>query len=278
MEGDPLVKPLLLVIPFLLAASSAPLAKDAHETGRVEIVSVPGATVRLDNTEVGVVESDSTLTLEEVPFGAHVLHVVLADSCDVRRRSFWLRPGVTEVFKARRCLRKADSVGQEPDTTGLTQQDFGVVVLETRGPECQLEIPGIGFSGMSSRGNPLIVRGVSPGSHTVRLLLEDRDFERTIEVHPATATSIICSESGSFEEAFRSAAAETGRIEEPLPDDSLAYEPPKVVKQVPPVYPETARLSELETVVMVEVEVDAAGRAVGARVVKGVDLVNEAAV
>ena len=54
-------------------------------------------------------------------------------------------------------------------------------------------------------------------------------------------------------------------------------EPAVVIEQVPPVYPDMARMAELEGKVMVQIGIDDRGNVVEATIVSGLDGLNEAA-
>jgi protein TonB len=104
------------------------------------------------------------------------------------------------------------------------------------------------------------------------------------EVKPQVPTEIAPSDEASEEETI---AATTFEVDAPpelppapqRPQFFTAFdEPPQVVRQVPPEYPELARQSETEGVVLVQIGVNEFGDVIEATVVQGVPMLNQAAI
>jgi protein TonB len=104
------------------------------------------------------------------------------------------------------------------------------------------------------------------------------------EVKPQVPTEIAPSDEASEEETI---AATTFEVDAPpelppapqRPQFFTAFdEPPQVIRQVPPEYPELARQSETEGVVLVQIGVNEFGDVVEATVVQGVPQLNQAAI
>jgi protein TonB len=104
------------------------------------------------------------------------------------------------------------------------------------------------------------------------------------EVKPEIPTEIAPSDEASEEETI---AATTFEVDAPpelppapqRPQFFTAFdEPPQVVRQVPPEYPELARQSETEGVVLVQIGVNEFGDVIEATVVQGVPMLSQAAV
>jgi len=103
------------------------------------------------------------------------------------------------------------------------------------------------------------------------------------EVKPQVPTEIAPSDDASEDETI---AATTFEVDAPpelppapqRPQFFTAFdEPPQVVRQVPPEYPELARQSETEGVVLVQIGVNEFGDVIEATVVQGVPMLNQAA-
>lgn len=104
------------------------------------------------------------------------------------------------------------------------------------------------------------------------------------EVKPQVPTEIAPSDEASEEETI---AATTFEVDAPpelppapqRPQFFTAFdEPPQVIRQVPPEYPELARQSETEGVVLVQIGVNEFGDVIEATVVQGVPMLNQAAI
>jgi protein TonB len=104
------------------------------------------------------------------------------------------------------------------------------------------------------------------------------------EVKPQVPTEIAPSDEASEEETI---AATTFEVDAPpelppapqRPQFFTAFdEPPQVIRQVPPEYPELARQSETEGVVLVQIGVNEFGDVIEATVVQGVPVLNQAAI
>ena len=104
------------------------------------------------------------------------------------------------------------------------------------------------------------------------------------EAKPVVPTEIEPSEDASAEETISSTELNVEAPPELPPPPKRAEfftafdEPPQVIIQVPPVYPELARQSELEGVVMVQIGVNKFGDVVEATVVSGIEGLNQAAI
>jgi len=104
------------------------------------------------------------------------------------------------------------------------------------------------------------------------------------EAKPQIPTEIQPSEEATAEETIASTELDIAAPPElpPAPTRTeffTAYDtPPQVVRQIPPEYPELAKMSELEGVVMVQIGVDEFGNVVEARVLQGTEGLNQAAI
>jgi protein TonB len=104
------------------------------------------------------------------------------------------------------------------------------------------------------------------------------------EAKPQIPTEIEPSEEATAEETIASTELNIEAPPElpPAPTRTeffTAYDtPPQVIRQVPPEYPELAKMSELEGVVMVQIGVDEFGNVVEARVLQGIEGLNQAAI
>ena len=151
-----------------------------------------------------------------------------------------------------------------------------------------MEILEIGLSGTSSPEEPWLADGISPGHYSARLFLGDFTTDLIFDVHPDTLTQILVGFGDNLAEqrfhAFSSLDMSGLPFDrdEGLQQGSMVFcafdEPPLVVAQVPPVYPDMARMAELEGVVMVQIGIDERGNVVEATVVSGIDGLNQAAI
>lgn len=104
------------------------------------------------------------------------------------------------------------------------------------------------------------------------------------EAKPQVPVDIAPSDDASEEETIESTVFDVDAPPElppapARPDFFTAFDTaPQVVRQVPPTYPEMARQSELEGVVMVQIGVNEFGDVVEATVVQGVAGLNQAAI
>jgi len=104
------------------------------------------------------------------------------------------------------------------------------------------------------------------------------------EAKPQIPTEIEPSEAATAEETIASTELDIEAPPElpPAPTRTeyfAAYDtPPQVIRQVPPEYPELAKMSELEGVVMVQIGVDEFGNVQEANVLQGIEGLNEAAI
>jgi protein TonB len=104
------------------------------------------------------------------------------------------------------------------------------------------------------------------------------------EAKPVVPTEIEPSESASAEETIASTELDVEAPPElPPPVQRAEFftafdEPPQIITQVSPEYPEMARMAELEGVVMVQIGVNEFGDVVEANVVKGIEGLNQAAI
>ncbi|MBD3368140.1 MAG: TonB family protein [Candidatus Eisenbacteria bacterium] len=104
------------------------------------------------------------------------------------------------------------------------------------------------------------------------------------EAKPQVPTEIEPSEEATAEETIASTELDIEAPPEIPPPPTrteffTAYDtPPQVVRQVPPEYPELAKMSELEGVVMVQIGVDEFGNVVEAKVLQGIEGLNDAAI
>ncbi len=104
------------------------------------------------------------------------------------------------------------------------------------------------------------------------------------EAKPQIPTEIQPSEAATAEETIASTELDIEAPPElpPAPTRTeyfTAYDtPPQVIRQVPPEYPELAKMSELEGVVMVQIGVDEFGNVQEARVLQGIEGLNDAAI
>ena len=127
---------------------------------------------------------------------------------------------------------------------------------------------------------------VVPGRYTARLFIGDSSADVELAVRPDSLTQILVGfGSQPVEQRFHALASldasafpfgPDGRVKPP-PFGEFD-EPPQVIYQAPPVYPDMARMAEIEGVVLVQVGVDETGDVVEAEVVQGVPGLNEAAV
>jgi len=101
---------------------------------------------------------------------------------------------------------------------------------------------------------------------------------------PEVATEFVPSDAASADATIASTELDVDAPPElpPAPQRPTFFtafdEPPQVLVQIPPEYPDMARQAELEGVVMVEIGVNEFGDVVEARVVQGIQGLNEAAV
>ncbi len=104
------------------------------------------------------------------------------------------------------------------------------------------------------------------------------------EAKPIVPTEIEPSEDANAEETIASTALDVEAPPEMPPPVSRAEfftafdEPPQVIVQIPPAYPDMARMAELEGVVMVQIGVNEFGDVVEATVVQGIEGLNQAAI
>ena len=104
------------------------------------------------------------------------------------------------------------------------------------------------------------------------------------EAKPVVPTEIEPSEDASAEETIASTELNVEAPPElpPAPKRAEFFtafdEPPQVIVQVPPEYPELARMSELEGVVLVRIGVNEFGDVVEATVMQGIEGLNQAAI
>ncbi len=104
------------------------------------------------------------------------------------------------------------------------------------------------------------------------------------EAKPQVPVDIAPSDEASAEETIESTVFDVDAPPElppapARPDFFTAFDTaPQVITQVPPVYPDMARLSELEGVVLVQIGVNEFGDVVEAQVVQGVQGLNQAAI
>jgi len=104
------------------------------------------------------------------------------------------------------------------------------------------------------------------------------------QAKPQVPVDIAPSEEASVEETIESTVFDVDAPPElppapARPDFFTAFdEAPRVIQQVLPEYPEMARQSETEGVVMVQVRINEFGDVVGATVVQGVPMLNQAAI
>jgi protein TonB len=104
------------------------------------------------------------------------------------------------------------------------------------------------------------------------------------EAKPVVPTEIQPSEDANAEETIASTELDVEAPPELPPPVARAEfftafdEPPQIIVQVPPEYPDMARMAELEGVVMVQIGVNEFGDVVEAKVVQGVEGLNQAAI
>jgi len=104
------------------------------------------------------------------------------------------------------------------------------------------------------------------------------------EAKPQVPTEIAPSDEASEEETIQSTVFDVDAPPElpPAPKRAEFFtafdEPPQVIRQVPPEYPELAEQSELEGVVLVQIGVNEFGDVIEARVIEGIPLLNDAAI
>jgi protein TonB len=104
------------------------------------------------------------------------------------------------------------------------------------------------------------------------------------EAKPVVPTEIEPTEDASAAETIESTELNVEAPPELPPPPKRAEfftafdEPPQIIVQVPPEYPEMARMAELEGVVMVQIGVNEFGDVVEATVVQGIDGLNQAAI
>jgi protein TonB len=104
------------------------------------------------------------------------------------------------------------------------------------------------------------------------------------EAKPVVPTEIEPSEDAGAEETIESTELNVEAPPELPPPPKRAEfftafdDPPQIIVQVPPEYPEMARMAELEGVVMVQIGVNEFGDVVEATVVQGIDGLNQAAI
>lgn len=104
------------------------------------------------------------------------------------------------------------------------------------------------------------------------------------EAKPIVPTEIEPSEDADAEETIASTELDVEAPPELPPAPARAEfftafdDPPQIVVQVPPVYPEMARMAELEGVVHVRIGVNEFGDVVEATVVSGIEGLNQAAI
>lgn len=103
------------------------------------------------------------------------------------------------------------------------------------------------------------------------------------EAKPVVPTEIEPSESADAAETIASTELDVEAPPElpPAPKRAEFFtafdEPPQVIVQVPPEYPEMARMAELEGVVLVQIGVNEFGDVVEANIVQGIEGLNQAA-
>ena len=104
------------------------------------------------------------------------------------------------------------------------------------------------------------------------------------EAKPIVPTEIEPSEDADAAETIASTELDVEAPPElpPAPQRAEFFtafdEPPQVVVQIPPVYPDMARMAELEGVVMVQIGVNEFGDVVEATIIQGIDGLNQAAI
>ncbi|MFH1688955.1 MAG: energy transducer TonB [Candidatus Eisenbacteria bacterium] len=104
------------------------------------------------------------------------------------------------------------------------------------------------------------------------------------EAKPIVPTEIEPSEDADAAETIASTELDVEAPPEMPPPVSRAEfftafdEPPQVVVQIPPEYPDMARMAELEGVVMVQIGVNEFGDVVEATIVQGIEGLNQAAI
>jgi protein TonB len=104
------------------------------------------------------------------------------------------------------------------------------------------------------------------------------------EAKPVVPTEIEPSEDADAAETIASTELDVEAPPELPPPVARAEfftafdEPPQVIVQIPPEYPDMARMAELEGVVMVQIGVNEFGDVVEANVVQGIEGLNQAAV
>ena len=276
----------ILISVLLIAAIFGGVSSSlSEEVGRIRVEGPLGATVVLDGEEVGAIsDSLGILMLDGVRAGGHAV-VAMSEGCVSQVVTVWVAPGSERVAR----FRQFSST--EPDPGGSTPAasvSWGSIAVQSHRLECAVEILELELSGTSSPGAPWLTDGLSPGRYTARLFMGDFTTDLVFDVHSDTLTQILVGFGDNLAEqrfhAFSSLDTSgfsfdrDGRVLRGSPAFGEFDEPPVIVAQVPPVYPDMARMAELEGVVMVRIGIDELGNVVDAAIVQGIDGLNQAAI
>ena len=160
--------------------------------------------------------------------------------------------------------------------------------MQSHRRECVVEILELGLSGTSSPGAPWLADGLSPGRYSARLFLGDFTTDLVFDVRSDTLTQILVGFGDNLAEqrfhAFSTLDTSgfpfdtDGRVRQGSTVFGVFDEPPVVIRQVPPVYPDLARQAELEGRVIVRIGIDERGNVVEATILQGIDGLNQAAI
>jgi protein TonB len=277
MEKPMLKSISLMPLVLIFCCSSAALG---DEVGTIKVIGSPGATVLLDGEEAGsIADSLGILVLEDVKAGAHSV-VAQLEGYLSQAVTVWLAPGSERVARFRE-FAKADWIPPAPEP--VPPPSLGSIAVETTRSTCAVDILELEISATSTPEEPWLLRDVVPGRYTARLFFDDSSEDIEVAVRPDSMTLIMVG-FGSHpvrQQFLVSSSRDTsgfpfGRGERATP--SPFDEPPQVIFQTPPDYPNMARMAELEGVVMVQIGVDESGNVIEAAVVQGIDGLNESAI
>jgi protein TonB len=276
----------LLVVSAVVVLASG---LSADETGRIAVEGPPGATILLDGETVGTIpDSAGVLLLEDVSAGAHSV-MATSDGCESQVAAIWVAPGSERVarfgpFEPARL--------QVPGSARTRPRRWGSLFVMCHEQTCRAEIPGLGLSGASSAESPWLADSLAPGRYSARLFIDDFTKDLTMHVRPDTLTQVLVGFDDELVEQrfhafstmdttdlpFDRSGRATGRVRGSACFETVFDEPPQILSQVPPEYPQSARLAELEGVVMVGIGVDESGNVAEADIVgDGILGLNEAA-
>jgi len=272
----------VLLIAAVLGGASSSLC---DEVGRIRVEGPIGATVVLDGEEVGAIsDSLGILMLDGVGAGGHAV-VAMSEGCVSQVVTVWLAPGSERVVRFRRF---SSTESDPPGSTPAAPAGWGSVAVQPHSFECTVEILELGLSGTSSPGAPWLADGLSPGRYSARLFMKDFTTDLVFDVCSDTLTQILVGFGDNLaEQRFHAFSAldtsglpfdRDGRVRQGSRVFGVFDEPPLVIEHVPPVYPDMARMAELEGKVVVQIGIDERGNVVEATVLQGIDGLNQAAI